>query len=122
ERELNTEIAHELPGKVLNLAGQLNIGETWSLLHCATAVLSNDTGTMHMASLLHKTTFTPMSGQYPAPLWHPPGSGIRIFSQAVACAPCFKDRCPLPQQLCLTEIVPTRVADALCDYLASTSH
>jgi heptosyltransferase-1 len=115
ERDMNETIAASLQGTIVNLAGQLKLGETWSLLHRATAVLSNDTGTMHMAGLLHKKVFTPMSGQYAAPL----GPAIQIFSHAAPCAPCFKQQCPLPQQRCLTEIQPAEVAKALCDYLIS---
>ncbi len=118
EQSLNADIAHDLPGQIVNLAGQLSLAQTWSILHQATAVLSNDTGAMHMAGLLHKPVFTPMSGQYPAPLWHPPGPKInpeiQIFEHPVPCAPCFKSECPLPQQLCLTEINPSRLSDALC--------
>lgn len=121
EQELNAEIASILKGNILNLSGQLSLGETWSLLNHATAVLSNDTGTMHMAGLLQKTIFTPMGGQYPAPLWHPLGADITIFSFDVPCAPCFKEQCPLPQQLCLSEITSTQVAQALCAHLASLS-
>jgi len=117
ERELNVTIAENLPGRIINAAGQLNLGETWSLLNEVNAVLSNDTGVMHMAGLLGKKVFTPMGGQYPAPLWHPRGKELEIFSNAVACAPCFKDACLLPEQTCLTGISPKLAAEAICAYL-----
>ena len=119
EHTLNAEIAHDMGGNIFNLVGQLSLPETWSLIHQANAILSNDTGTMHMAGLLQKPTFTPMSGQYPAPLWHPPGPTIYIFEHPVPCAPCFKAKCPLPQQLCLTEIKPATLGDALCAFFQS---
>jgi heptosyltransferase-3 len=121
ERHLNDDIAQNLKGTVLNAAGQLTLGETWSLLHAATAVLTNDTGAMHMAGLLGKTVVTPMSGQYPAPLWHPPGPDIEVLSHPVPCAPCFKDNCPLPSQICLDELSPEQVVEALLPPLKQRS-
>lgn len=117
EHEANARIAQNLSGVILNVAGQLSIAETWSLMNQATALLSNDTGAMHMAGLLGKAGFTPMGGQYPAPLWHPPGSSMKLFSHNVPCAPCFKDNCPLPRQTCLMDISPTSLIDALYEHL-----
>jgi heptosyltransferase-3 len=116
ERSLNDEIAADLPD-VANLAGQLSLLETWALLSQAKLVLSNDTGTMHMAGLLQKPVFAPMGGQYPAPLWHPPGKHFISFRHPVPCAPCFRDTCPLPEQSCLTAIAPETVASALAQNL-----
>jgi heptosyltransferase-3 len=116
ERSLNDEIAADLPD-VANLAGQLSLSETWALLSQAKLVLSNDTGTMHMAGLLQKPVFAPMGGQYPAPLWHPPGKHFISFRHPVPCAPCFRDTCPLPEQSCLTAIAPETVASALAQNL-----
>jgi heptosyltransferase-3 len=119
ERGLNDEIAADFP-EVTNLAGQLSLSETWALLSQARLVLSNDTGTMHMAGLLQKPVFTPMGGQYPAPLWHPPGKHFIAFRHPVPCAPCFRDTCPLPEQNCLTAIPPETVASTIAKELQAS--
>jgi ADP-heptose:LPS heptosyltransferase len=116
ERGLNDEIAANLPG-VVNLAGRLSLSETWALLSQAALVLSNDTGTMHMAGLLQKPVFSPMGGQYPAPLWHPPGKHFISCRHPVPCAPCFRDTCPLPEQSCLTEVTHAEVASGIASML-----
>lgn len=118
EKALNDEIANGMNG-VVNLAGKLTLSQTWALLSQATAVLSNDTGTMHMAGLLNKPVYTPMSGQYPAPLWHPPGQDFIPFREHVTCSPCFKDACPFPDQPCLKGIAPSSVIPALLSKIGS---
>ncbi len=93
---------------ITNLSGKLSLLDTWTLVNQARAVLTNDTGTMHIAGMLNKRIVTPMSGQYPAPLWHPPGrpDDFTPARHDVPCAPCFLDSCPLPDQLCMTRIAP----------------
>ena len=110
-----------LPGQaptLVNLSGKLSIGNSWSLVSAAQAVLSNDTGTMHMAGLLNRPVFAPMSGQYPAPLWHPPGASLVAFRQAVPCSPCFRETCTLPEQICMTRIGAEDIQPALSQVLA----
>lgn len=109
EKTLNEEIAGAGNGTVINLSGCLSLSETWALLSHVETVLSNDTGTAHMAGLLGKPTYVPYSGQFPAPLWHPPGETLISFRQAAPCAPCFLETCPIPGQPCLKDISPKEV-------------
>lgn len=125
EHALNAEISQHIEGPILNAAGQFDFAQTWLLLSRATVVLSNDTGPMHMASLLGKPVITPMPGQFPAPLWHPVDgvfqedrtSHFIPLRHALSCAPCFYEQCPVPQQPCLTQIPAAAVANAVIEQL-----
>jgi ADP-heptose:LPS heptosyltransferase len=118
ESSWNEEIRAALPETALNLCGQLNLSETWGLLNRATAVLANDTSVLHMAGLLGKPTFAPLSGQYLAPLCHPPGQAFIEFQRPVPCAPCFKNMCPLNEQICLTLLTPEWVYPSIIRQLS----
>jgi len=119
EKSLNEEIRDGLSGTTLNLSGQLNLSQTWSLLNQATALFSNDTGAMHMAGLLQKTVFTPMSGQYPAPIWHPPGPPLVEYHRPVPCAPCFETKCPLSEQICMSLLTPELILPNMVQRLST---
>lgn len=116
---LNNHIAASLMRPSVNLAGKLSYTETWSLLNEASAILCNDTDTMHMAGLLRKPVFSPMSGQFPGPLIHPPGPPLIEFHKPVPCSPCFKTTCPLNEQICLTLLTPENIAPKILELLST---
>lgn len=116
EHTLNRTIAEALgTSRVMTLAGQLTLAETFALMTRARAVLSNDTGTMHMAGILNIPIITPMGGQFPAPLWHPPleTSVFTALRHATPCTPCFRETCRYAETHCLTGITGNAVADAV---------
>lgn len=45
-------VAAGAPGNAVSVAGKLTVNELWALLRCAAAVITNDTGPMHMAAVL----------------------------------------------------------------------
>jgi ADP-heptose:LPS heptosyltransferase len=119
DRLLHDHIAATLTRPAINVSGQLSLLETWSLLNQACAILSNDTDTMHMAGLLRKPVFTPMSGQFPGPLQHPPGPPLIEFHKPVPCSPCFKTTCPLNEQICMTLLTPESIAPDIIELLGT---
>lgn len=105
---------------VENLAGKLSLSETALLLHAGDALLTNDTGTMHMAGILNKPLLAIFSGQFPAPLWNPPGEAGPaqvLMREPVPCVACLLETCPLPEQICLTQITPEQVMQVLSPLL-----
>lgn len=100
----------------LNLAGQTALAEAVDILSCATAVVSNDSGLMHVAAALAR----PMVVVYgsTSPQFTPPLSDqVAVEQLDVDCGPCFQRECPLPPSQqpmkCLQGLAPQRVIAAL---------
>ncbi len=115
DREVGDAIALQSEGAALNLCGRTNLEQAIDLIAGARAVVSNDSGLMHVAAALDR----PMVALYgsSSPGYTPPLSAhATILSLGLDCSPCFKRECPLapPETLrCLEDITPERVLSAL---------
>lgn len=112
---VGAEIERQSEGTALNLCGRTSLEQAIDLLAGARAVVSNDSGLMHVAAALDR----PLVALYgsSSPGYTPPLSRhATILSLGLDCSPCFKRECPLapPETLrCLEDITPERVLDAL---------
>lgn len=108
------ELATRHPGRVVNLAGQLSLSESAGAVALSQALISNDTGLMHVAEQIGKPCVALMG---PAPFGFPSRPRTRIMELDLACRPCSKHGqgpCVNPEfQKCLRAISPIEVADAL---------
>jgi heptosyltransferase II len=101
-----------LRARVANLAGATQLEQAVDLLSAATAVVSNDSGLMHIAA----ATGRPLVVVYgsTSPSFTPPLSQhVEILQIPVDCGPCFKRECPLGHLKCLNDLKPERVIGAL---------
>ncbi len=105
------EIAEGLTD-VHNLCGQTRLVEAVDLLAAARAVVSNDSGLMHVTAAVG----TPLVALYGSstPDYTPPlTERARVLYRHLKCSPCFERVCPLGHTNCLTGIRVEQVTDAL---------
>ncbi len=83
-----------IEGDVENLAGRTSLTELIAWLRRCRALLTNDTGTMHLAAFLGVPVVAIFGSTEPR-LTGPPGSGHIVLRHQVECSPCFLRECPL---------------------------
>jgi heptosyltransferase II len=88
------EIAEKLGEKCVNRIGQTTLEELIDELSACDLLLTNDTGTMHLAALLQVPTISIFGSTEPLRTG-PLGRGHHIFRHHVECSPCFLRECPL---------------------------
>ncbi|MGD9487504.1 MAG: glycosyltransferase family 9 protein [Calditrichaceae bacterium] len=103
----------EISGKVINLTGKLSLLESAAVLSRARAVVSNDSGLMHMASAV-KTPVVAIFGSTVKELGFFPyrSNSIIIENRDLKCRPCShigRKKCPRGHFKCMLEIEPDLV-------------
>ncbi|MBF0178007.1 MAG: lipopolysaccharide heptosyltransferase II [Magnetococcales bacterium] len=114
EMLLGERIAAQGGEGVINLAGSTQLGEAIDLMAQARAVVTNDSGLMHVAASLDVPVLALFGSSDPD---HTPplGEKAQILSLRLSCSPCWRRRCPLGHLDCLRQITPDRVATILED-------
>ena len=121
EDSICQEIAAQAgPGKCLNLAGQTSLADAFALIAAGRAMVSNDSGLMHVAAAFGVSQVALFGSS--SPLHTPPlNDRARVvwlkqdpaYQPPLDCAPCFQRECPLGHRRCLIDITPARVLDLL---------
>ena len=124
ERDLCCEIAAiadaAFPGRCVDLSGRTSLDQALVLIASAKAMVSNDSGLMHVAAAFG----VPQVAVYgsSSPLHTPPLSdnakvvwlkNDASYLPPLDCAPCFQRQCPLGHMRCLNDISPERIAALL---------
>ncbi|MCA9755104.1 MAG: lipopolysaccharide heptosyltransferase II [Candidatus Eisenbacteria bacterium] len=107
ERELCERLAEET--RSVSLAGSLSLPESLACLTRVRAMISNDSGAMHMA----QASGTPVVGIFgsTSPTWTGPvGPDARVVHLGIHCSPCFSRTCPTAIE-CLTGIEVSTVRE-----------
>jgi len=102
-----------------DLAGRTSLAEAVDLLSLSAAVVSNDSGLMHIAAALQR----PLLAIYGAtsPAFTPPLSAVSaLLLSDIACAPCFERECPLGHHRCMRDTPPSMAAAKLQALLAAS--
>lgn len=103
-----------------NLCGETNLGTLVEMVRLTDALLTNDTGPMHLAAALGVPTVA-LFGPTDPGLTGPYGPAHAVFTGTCETGPCFSRRCPRDVQQCLDAISPAEVADAVIHRLRSRS-
>jgi heptosyltransferase II len=116
ERELADQIASAIGANAINLAGQTTLSQLIRELARCRALLTNDTGTMHLSAHLGVPTIALFGSTEPA-LTGPIGAGHTVIRHHVECSPCFLRQCPIDFR-CMNRITVAEVVDAVEKVLA----
>jgi heptosyltransferase-2 len=111
DRAVTATIAKLAPG-CIDLAGKTSLGDAIDLLALATAVVTNDSGLMHIAAALQKplvAVYGPTSAGFTPPL----STTAKVVSLSLVCQPCFQRTCPLKHHKCMEDLSPATVLNAL---------
>jgi heptosyltransferase-2 len=108
ERELCEEVAQRLNGhQVTNYAGQTTLAQFIDLASGCELFLTNDSGSMHIASALGVPTVA-IFGATDDSATGPTGSNARVVRHPVDCSPCLLRECPIDHR-CMTGVSADRV-------------
>lgn len=116
---LGDEISRQIVGKQNNLIGQTTLAELMDRLAECAVLLTNDTGTMHLAATLGVPTVAIFGSTEPI-LTAPLGPGHRILRHQAPCSPCFLRECPLDFR-CMKAVTVEEAVLAVFESLDSRS-
>lgn len=118
-------IAGTIGENIWNSCGELTIGQSASVLKMSDAVLTNDTGMMHIAAALHKPIVSvwgntvPEFGMFPY-LPTEPGKSKIMEVKDLKCRPCHKlgyKECPKGHFKCMMDQDPKAIAAAIRSFI-----
>ncbi len=96
----------------LDLAGLTSLGECIDLMSMTTAVVTNDSGLMHIAASLDRHVVAIYGSTHPG--YNPPLTArAKVLYLGLSCSPCYESVCPLGHLKCLRDIEPAQVLQHL---------
>ena len=107
DREITATIAGDA-----DLAGRTSLDQAVALLALADAVVSNDSGLMHVAAALGRPQVA-LFGPSDALRTGPRNPAARVLRLGLDCSPCNKRVCPLGHHRCLEDLTPAQALAAL---------
>jgi heptosyltransferase-2 len=111
-------VAHAMRQAPVRLGGRTDLCTLAALLRRSHLVLTNDTGTMHVAAAVGApvvAVFGPTDSETTGPC----GSRVRLVREAVACSPCLLRECPIDHR-CMTRVTVAQVVQAAEELVKQT--
>jgi heptosyltransferase II len=116
ERDLCEQVAQRMPGHlVTNYAGQTTLAQFIDLASACELFLTNDSGSMHIASALGVPTVA-IFGATDDTTTGPTGQNARVVRHPVDCSPCLLRECPIDHR-CMTGVSTGRVVKEALELL-----
>jgi len=112
---IGDQIATAIGDHCVNRTGRTTLDQLIDELRECRLVLTNDTGTMHLAALLGVPVVAIFGSTEPR-LTCPLGDGHIILRHHVECSPCFLRECPIDFR-CMKAVLSQEVADAVLSIL-----
>ncbi len=123
--EIIAALSSGAASKVVNLAGKTSLNRSAAVLESCDAVLTNDTGLMHVASAFGKQLFVLFGSSVAEFGFLPYNAPYSLFEVPdLSCRPCShigRDRCPKGHFRCMMDISEASVAGKISDYLTKES-
>jgi lipopolysaccharide heptosyltransferase II len=113
---IGEQIAAAMGDHCVNRIGQTTLDQLIDELRRCRLLLTNDTGTMHLAALLGVPVVAVFGSTEPR-LTGPLGNGHVLLRHHVECSPCFLRQCPIDFR-CMKAVSVDEVADAVLSLLA----
>jgi lipopolysaccharide heptosyltransferase II len=113
---IGEQIAAAIGDHCVNRVGQTTLDQLIDELRRCRLLLTNDTGTMHLAALLGMPVVAVFGSTEPR-LTEPLGNGHIILRHHVECSPCFLRECPIDFR-CMKAVSADEVAGAVLSMLA----
>jgi lipopolysaccharide heptosyltransferase II len=113
---IGEQIAAATGDHCVNLIGQTTLDQLIAELRRCSVLLTNDTGTMHLAALLGVPVVAIFGSTEPR-LTGPLGNGHIVLRHHVECSPCFLRECPIDFR-CMNAVSADEVARAVLSMLA----
>jgi len=117
DRAVCDEITAVVP-QAHNLAGATSLSEAIALISQCAAMVTNDSGLMHIAAALGRplvAIYGPTDPRHTPPL----SQLAQILWLHIECSPCQQRECPLGHQNCMKQILPNAVWQPLQPMLAA---
>ena len=111
DQPVGEEITSQLEGSFTDLIGKTTLAELIKELSECRLLVTNDTGTMHLAAFLGVPTVSIFGSTEPL-LTGPLGAGHRVLRHHVECSPCFLRDCPIDFR-CMKSVETDEVVEAV---------
>lgn len=112
DRQIGSKIVASGNSRVKNLCGKTSLVDVVDLISMTSAVITNDSGLMHVAA----AAGVPLVAIYgsSSPGYTPPLTDrAEVIYLNVECSPCFERSCPYGHTKCLYEVKPEEVIDKI---------
>ncbi|MBK8095126.1 MAG: lipopolysaccharide heptosyltransferase II [Verrucomicrobiaceae bacterium] len=120
EKEMGQQLSALITASHENLVGQTSLSELIARLRQCHLLLTNDTGTMHLAAALGVPVVSIFGSTCPIATG-PLGEQHTVLRKKQACSPCFERECRFGHYECMTQISVEEVSAAIESRLSKTA-